>query len=204
MAKFIQRYLDGALYPMEEDDGGSTGGDSGSGDDGDAKDKTGDGGKTFSQEEVNSLLAKNKRNLKKNILAEMGIDDQDGAKNTLEEMRKWKESQMSKEEKLTADLQGVSSKLEEANGRASVAEAKVELLLAGVDKDKLPRAVKLIGTYDEGTSAEQAAALLVDFPELKGKAAGQAPPNVGGGSGGSTPDAREAALSEMRKNMRIG
>ena len=200
MAKFMQRYLDGDLYQREEDTGGGSGGEA---EEDDKPDDQG-GERTFTQQEVNSMLAKNKRSLKKNLLSEMGIDDPDGAKNTLEEMRKWKESQMSKEEKLSTDLQGATAQLEEANGKAAMAEAKVELLLAGVDKDKLPRAVKLIGTYDEGTAAEQAAALLVDFPELKAKVAGTAPPNVGGGSGGSTPDAKEAALAEMRKNMRLG
>lgn len=157
-------------------------------------------GKTFTQEELNSILAKDKKSTRNSLLRELGIDNPDEAKSALEAAREYRRSQQSKEEQLAADLAEKDTALNDAISRADAAEAKVAAMVAGVDSKFIDKAVKLMGTYEGETVTEKIEALLLDLPELKSKAVTTGPANTGGkGSNGEKLEGMAATEAEIRR-----
>lgn len=107
----------------EEQDGGSEGSDGGE--------------KTFTQSDVNAMMAKEKRSGKSSILKLFGVSDEKAAKTEAEAYKAWKESQKTDEQKQTEAQAELENSKAEAERRAQAAESKLALLEAGVNKDSL-------------------------------------------------------------------
>lgn len=88
-------------------------------------------GKTFTQEEVNALAAKEKKQGRAAILRELGIDPED--KNAIKRYSQLIKENQTKEEQLTNDLNAANTAKDEAEARASAAEMKLAAIQKGVN-----------------------------------------------------------------------
>ena len=99
---------------------------------------------SFTQEQVNSIAAKEKRQGRNSALNDLGISPED--EETTRLVRAFVES-LSKGEDQTAAAQ---QRMEEANRRAESAEAKLELISAGVDPKYVDDAIALAQSHVKG------------------------------------------------------
>lgn len=88
-------------------------------------------GKTFTQEEVNALAAKEKKQGRAAILRELGIDPED--KNAIKRYSQLIKDNQTKEEQLSNELNAANTAKDEAEARASAAEMKLAAIQKGVN-----------------------------------------------------------------------
>lgn len=112
-----------------KDDSGKSGKDdkSGKGKDGDDKSKS---GKTFTQEQVNKMMTREKNQGRNAALKELGIDPKDSKMVAM--VKALIESQKTDEQKAAEKDAENQTKMNEAEHRAQVAEAKAEAMMMGV------------------------------------------------------------------------
>lgn len=82
--------------------------------------------RTFTQEEVNRMMANEKRQGKNSVYKELGVDPND--KKAMAMIKALLDSQKDDE----SESEGNSAELDEANKRAAVAEAKAEAMMQGI------------------------------------------------------------------------
>jgi len=156
----LRSKLLGKLWmPMLDADGGAgtgsgTGDGNGGAESGDGKGGTGgtpgNGGtggpagasgtpKTFTQEEVNKLMASEKESGRNSILKELGIENAavDDTKNGLAKFREWQESQKSEAEKQAEALATAQATATKAQQEADTAKAQVLAIQKGFDPAKV-------------------------------------------------------------------
>lgn len=109
-----------------KDDSGKSGDKSGSKDDnGSSK-----SGKTFTQDQVNRMMTREKNQGRNAVYKELGIDPKDSK--TVAMFKAFVESQKTDEQKASEKEAENQSKMNEAEQRAQVAEAKAEAMMLGV------------------------------------------------------------------------
>jgi len=117
----------------DQDDNKDDSGKSGKDDKSD-KDKSGDdkgkSGKTFTQEQVNKMMTREKNQGRNAALRELGIDPKDSKMVAM--VKALIESQKTDEQKAAEKDAENQTKMNEAEQRAQVAEAKVEAMMLGV------------------------------------------------------------------------
>lgn len=94
-------------------------------------------GKTFTQEEVNAMMAKEKNQGRRSVYSELGFKNEKDAKSAITNYQKFLKSQKSEEELAAENLKNEQTAKSEAEERASKAEAKVQALISGVKPDCL-------------------------------------------------------------------
>jgi hypothetical protein len=154
-------------------------------------------GKTFTQEEVNGMIAKNSKKAVEKLLKDMGIESMESAKDGLSKL---KELQNKDKTELQLALDRVAE-LETENttlqGEISGGAVKVALLGAGVSGEKLDKYTKLYGITDGDSVEDKIKALMEEFP-ITSVDNGNPPPNIGGKTtGGST----EKTMAELQAEM---
>ena len=112
-----------------KDDSGKSGKDDKSGKDKGGDDK-GKSGKTFTQEQVNKMMTREKNQGRNAALKELGIDPKDSKMVAM--VKALIESQKTDEQKAAEKQNEDQRAIEEANNRALVAEAKAEAMTMGV------------------------------------------------------------------------
>ena len=114
------------------EDQNDTEGESGkSGDDKSGKeDKGSKSGKTFTQDQVNRMMTREKNQGRNAVYKELGIDPKDSK--TINMFKAFIESQKTDEQKASEKEAENQSKVTEAEKRAQVAEAKAEAMMLGV------------------------------------------------------------------------
>ena len=106
-------------------------GDSGkSGDDKSGKDKGLKSGKTFTQDQVNRMMTREKNQGRNAAYKELGIDPKDSK--TVAMFKAFVESQKTEEQKNSEKEAENQSKMNDAEKRAQTAEAKAEAMMLGV------------------------------------------------------------------------
>lgn len=100
-------------------------------------------GKTFTQEEVNRLLKAEKESAKKSLLKELGVEDAKTAKDGLARYKEILDKDKTDAEKAKDSLAAETKAKGEAEKRAALAEAKVEILSAGCKPDYLEDVITL-------------------------------------------------------------
>ena len=155
--------------------------------------------KTFTQEDVNNLIAKETRAAQEKILKDLGVTDAKSAKEGLAKLKEMQDAQKSEAEKLAETLKATETAKAEAEAKASAAEAKFAAIAAGVSPDKADKVVKLAQTYDGETMQAKIDAVLVDFPELKGQPAPA--PQIGGKTNNQNLSDVDKMKAEARKAM---
>ena len=140
----VQFFADGGDGSSSTTDGGNgtsggTGDQSQSNTSGDNKAEE----KAFTQTELNTIAANEKRQGKQSMLKELGFKDETDAKAQMEEYAKWKASQKTPEQLAQEKAQQSADTASEAEKRAAAAENKLALMLAGVNKDSLDDALAI-------------------------------------------------------------
>lgn len=113
-----------------KDDSGKSGKDDKSGKDKSGDDKGGKSGKTFTQEQVNKMMTREKNQGRSAALKELGIDPKDSKMVAM--VKALIESQKTDEQKAAEKDAENQTKMNEAEQRAQVAEAKAEAMMLGV------------------------------------------------------------------------
>lgn len=113
-----------------EGDSGKSGKDDKSGKDKGGDDKGGKSGKTFTQEQVNKMMTREKNQGRSAALKELGIDPKDSKAVAM--VKAFIESQKTDEQKAAEKDAENQTKMNEAEQRAQVAEAKAEAMMLGV------------------------------------------------------------------------
>lgn len=114
-----------------EDQSGTEGESGKSGDNKSGKeDKDSKSGKTFTQDQVNRMMTREKNQGRNAVYKELGIDPKDSK--TINMFKAFIESQKTDEQKASEKEAENQSKVTEAEKRAQVAEAKAEAMMLGV------------------------------------------------------------------------
>lgn len=113
-----------------KNDSGKSGKDDKSGKDKDGDDKGGKSGKTFTQEQVNKMMTREKNQGRSAALKELGIDPKDSKMVAM--VKALIESQKTDEQKAAEKDAENQTKMNEAEQRAQTAEAKAEAMMLGV------------------------------------------------------------------------
>lgn len=100
-------------------------------------------GTTFTQEDVNRLLKKERESAQKNLLKELGVEDAKSAKEGLAEYKKILDKDKTDAQKAQDDLAAETKAKTDAEKRALLAEAKVEVLSAGCKPEYLEDVITL-------------------------------------------------------------
>lgn len=133
----LSKLLGIGLQFFAESDGGDPaggdlkGGEGNEGDDGDG----GDGGsnKTFSQEDVNKLMSREKRKGRSSLIRELGLDPED--KDAVKNLKALIESSQTDKQKQEQDLKKAQDSAAQETTRANAAERKLKVFMAGCQKD---------------------------------------------------------------------
>lgn len=103
-------------------------------------------GKTFTQEDVNALLKKEKESAKKALLKELGVEDAKSAKDGLAKYKEILDKDKTDAQKAQETANAETKARQEAEKRALLAEAKVEVLSAGCKPEYLSDVITLAMT----------------------------------------------------------
>lgn len=158
--------------------GEPNGGSQGSGTDGKGG-NGGSGGKTFTQEEVNRMLAAEKRQGKQSVLKALGLDpnDKDAEKNAKAILDQHKTKQQLDNEALEREKNARA----DAEGKATQAERKYATLISGCKKEFIEEVMALAGakvndttTYEDALKAvkEKCPSFFEDADEGTGSGQG--------------------------------
>lgn len=104
----------------------------------DDQNNNGQGGKTdktFTQDEVNRMMTKEKQQGKQSVLNALGFKTEDEAKNAFNLLKALQDSQKSAEQKAEENKNTAIQEKANAEKRAAIAEAKLSCIVNGVDKD---------------------------------------------------------------------
>jgi len=163
----------GMQFFAEGDPGVGPDGNGGNGDPG----ATGDPGadpKTFTQEEVNRMMAAEKRQGRASVLSELGYDPKD--KEAIAKLKALIDGNKTEEQKKADKEQELTNAAAEANRRAEAAERKLQALSSGCD----PAAVDDVMTLASSRVTEE-----VDFAKALEQVK-EKYPNFFGGNGGDS------------------
>lgn len=100
-------------------------------------------GKTFTQEEVNRLLKTERESSQRKLLKELGVEDPKSAKEGLAKYKEILDKDKTEAQKANEALGTETKAKEEAEKRALLAEAKVEVLSAGCKPEYLDDLITL-------------------------------------------------------------
>lgn len=163
----------GMQFFAEGDPGAGSNGNGGNGDPG-ATGGTGTEVKTFTQEEVNRMMAAEKRQGRASVLSELGYDPKD--KEAIAKLKALIDGNKTEEQKKADKEQELTNAAAEANRRAEVAERKLQALSSGCD----PATVDDVMTLASSRVTEE-----VDFAKALEQVK-EKYPNFFGGNGGDS------------------
>lgn len=155
--------------------------------------------KTFSQEELNSIIGTTKQKEREKILKELGVEDVNNVKDALKRLKEKQEAEMTEVERHKKQNEELTKKLTEIENAKNTAETKSLMLMKGIDKDKIERALKLANTFDGETIDQKIDMMLKEYPEFI-KSAIQIP-NIGAPTTGQSVSELDKVRIDMRKAM---
>lgn len=103
--------------------------------------------KTFRQEDVNNIVAREAKKAQEKLLKELGIDDFENAKDGLAKFREWQESQKTEQEKQAEQLEQLQSNLNQTTSENETLKAQLSALKQGVISDSVEDVVALAKNY---------------------------------------------------------
>ncbi|MED4904117.1 hypothetical protein [Parageobacillus thermoglucosidasius] len=168
------------------DDNGGNGGDGGQGGQDTNPMPAGDGGqgqqpqnpskqdqqpndKTFTQDDVNNIVAKEVKKAQEKLLKQLGIDDFNSAKEGLQKFREWQESQKTEQQKQAERLQQLEQQFQTVQQEKEALAAQLAAVKAGVHADYVEDVVVLAQRLvnDDTTMEEAIAKVLEKYPHFK-------------------------------------
>lgn len=99
--------------------------------------------KKFTQADMSATAAREKKQGRRSAFKEMGFKSEKDAKEQMSAFRKWRESQMTPEQKTAAEIKQANDDKSDAEKRAEAAENKLAAIQAGVKKDAVDDAVAI-------------------------------------------------------------
>lgn len=166
--------------------------------------------KTFTQEEVNAMMAAEKRQGKNSILKDLGFDSLDAAKQAIQDYNSYLETKKTDEQKQQEALQSAQKDKADAENRAKLVEYKLEAMKCGVRADAVEDAVALaalrvsetkdIKAVIEEMKNQEVYSSFFNVTSNNSKGTGNQPPARGaGGTGGNGGNSMGQRLAEGRK-----
>ncbi len=158
----VDKTLEEGQGTEDQNNAGATG-DTGSNDNGgqstgdNSGNNDGKGEKTFTQDDVNRMMTREKKQGANSVYNELGIKP--GDKKSIEAVKKFLESQKTDAQKEAESIAANNAALEEANHKLALAEAKAEAMQLGVQAqfvdDAVPLALGKVAN-EEGTDIKTA------------------------------------------------
>lgn len=125
------------MFPLNlqffADDSNDNGNDQSGNEDQNSNDNSGE--KTFTQTEVNNMMAKEKNEGKRSILKSLGFKNEDEAKEAITKYNEIIESKKTDEDKAKETMKKIKDDASEALNRALIAESKLACFALGINKD---------------------------------------------------------------------
>lgn len=124
--------------------------------------------KTFTQEEVNGLVAKEAKKAQEKIFKSLGFEDVKSAKDGLEQLREWKDSQKTEAEKQAEAIADKEKQLEAVLLENKQLTAKYAALTLGVSSDAVDDVIALAQSKvtDDVTINDAIAEVLAKYPQF--------------------------------------
>ena len=128
--------------------------------------------KTFTQKDVNNLVARESKSAQEKLLKDLGIEDFENAKDGLKKFQEWQESQKTEAEKQAEALEKASSQLSEKEALISRLEAEKQALIQGVNAESIDDVILLAqAKVNEETTIEKAIeTVITQYPHFKNMA----------------------------------
>ncbi len=102
-----------------------------------------EGDKTFTQEDVNNIAAKEARKAKEQFLKELGIEDFENAKEGMKKFQEWQDAQKTDAEKQAEKLTNLEKTHAETQAENETLKAQISAVKAGVKTDSVEDVVTL-------------------------------------------------------------
>ncbi|WP_121605523.1 hypothetical protein [Virgibacillus sp. Bac332] len=128
--------------------------------------------KTFSQEDVNNLVARETKKQQEKLLKQLGVNEFKDAKEGMKQFKEWQESQKTEQEKLNEKLTTFESQINEKDATISDLQAENEAIKAGItDEKNLEAVITLAKTKvnDDVDIKEAIKQVVEDYPHFAGK-----------------------------------
>lgn len=124
--------------------------------------------RTFSQEEVNGLVAKESKKAQENIFKSLGFEDIKSAKEGFEKLKAWEDSQKSESEKNAEALNAKEQELAKALSDNKTLSAQLSALKQGVNTDSVDDVIALSERLvsDEVSIDDAIKQILTKYPQF--------------------------------------
>ena len=124
--------------------------------------------KTFTQEEVNGLVAKEAKKAQEKIFKSLGFEDVKSAKEGFEQLREWKDSQKTEAEKQSEAIAEKDKQLEAVILENKQLTAKYAALTLGVRSDAVDDVIALSQSKvtDDVTIEDAISEVLAKYPQF--------------------------------------
>jgi hypothetical protein len=124
--------------------------------------------KTFTQEEVNGLVSKEAKKAQEKIFKNLGFEDVKSAKEGLQQLKEWKDSQKSEAEKQSEALATKEKELEQVLSDKKNLEAKLSALTLGVNAESVDDVITLSARLvtDEVSIEDAIGQVLQKYPQF--------------------------------------
>ena len=124
--------------------------------------------KTFTQEEVTGLVAKESRKAQEKIFKDLGFENFKSAKEGLQQLKEWKDSQKSEAEKQSEALATKEKELKQALSDKKSLEAKLSALTLGVNAESVDDVITLSARLvsDEVSIEDAIGQVLQKYPQF--------------------------------------
>lgn len=130
-----------------------------------------EGGKTFTQEDVNSIAAKEAKAAKESLLKQLGVEDFKNAKEGLAKFKEWQDSQKTEAEKQAERLQEFETQTQNLSSENETLKAQISAMKAGVNADSVADVVTLAKNFvsDEVDMNAAIQKVVEKYPHFKGQ-----------------------------------
>jgi vacuolar-type H+-ATPase subunit I/STV1 len=125
--------------------------------------------KTFTQEDVNNIVAREVKKTQEKLLKQLGIDDFNSAKEGLQKFREWQESQKTEAQKQAERLQKLEQDFNAVQKEKENLMAQLAAVKAGVHADFVEDVIVLAQRLvNEDTTIDDAIAKVIEkYPHFK-------------------------------------
>jgi hypothetical protein len=125
--------------------------------------------KTFTQEDVNNIVAREVKKTQEKLLKQLGIEDFENAKEGLQKFREWQESQKTEAQKQAERLQQLEQQFNAVQQEKENLMAQLAAVKAGVHADYVEDVIVLAQRLvNEDTTIDDAIAKVIEkYPHFK-------------------------------------
>lgn len=127
--------------------------------------------KTFTQDDVNNIAAKEHKKAQEKLLKQLGIEDFNSAKDGLAKFREWQDSQKTEQEKLNEQLTTYQTQVKESENAIFSLKAENAAIKAGITEEKNLNAVITLAktkVSDDVDITKAIEMVVEEFPHFKG------------------------------------